>query len=281
MLRRYGQGVAIEECIIPLPEGEGYNVDPDKPVKVSTYLPLERATPRKQRRIEESLWHLSFLGRVGPLKCRELEEEEWAEAWKEHFHPHHVGSRLVIKPSWREYVPARDEVVIEIDPGMAFGTGLHPSTRLCLMLLERHLTPGMEVLDLGTGSGILAIAAAKLGAASVLALDLDSLAVKVARANVRANKLVQRVRVRRGTLGADVGRERFQMVVANISADVIVHLAHPISSALAWRGLLIASGILEGRLEGVASSLAQAGLGVKGSFAEGEWRALLAEKQAG
>src|SRR5579885_1428589 len=166
-------GVAIEEPIALLDDGQDYRIRPDEPVQVRAYLPVDGSQEDARQRLEEALWHLGQIGPnfIGQLTTRFVAEEDWANAWKEYFHVLHVGRRVVIKPSWRDYTPQPGEVVLELDPGMAFGTGLHPTTHMCLELLEQHVQPGMRVLDVGTGSGILALAAAKLGAASVLALD--------------------------------------------------------------------------------------------------------------
>ena len=160
---------------------------PPSTVIVKTYLPLDGTAGEAQRRLEEGLWHLGQIYPIPDPVIRELAEEDWAEAWKQQYHLLRVGRRIVIVPAWEAYAPAPGEVVIRLEPGMAFGTGLHPTTRLCLEALEAHLAPGCTVLDVGTGSGVLAIAAAKLGARSVLALDADPVAVSVARENVALN----------------------------------------------------------------------------------------------
>lgn len=242
-------------------------------VTLRLYLPADRSLASKKRRLSQIVGHLSL---IYPLKLEErlLAEEDWAEAWKAHFFPHRVGRRLVIKPSWREYQPSDGEMVIELDPGMAFGTGLHPTTRLCLQAVEAHLRPGWRALDLGTGSGIQALAAARLGASRVLALDTDPVAVKVARGNVRANSLSRRITVRRGSLPVD--GLPFDLVVANIVAQVIQELAVLLLAALKPGGVLIAGGITAEKLAGVETALRQAGGAVFRVLSEGEWRTVVA-----
>jgi ribosomal protein L11 methyltransferase len=285
-------GVAIEEDITVFGDREGYIVNADKPVTVRGYLPVDDTCGAKVNEIKDALDHLSMLRPVGELSLRQIAEEDWASAWKEHFQVHKVGRRTVIVPSWREYAPQPDEIVITLDPGMAFGTGLHPTTRLCLAELEIHLRPGMRVLDLGTGSGILAIAAAHLGAASVSALDTDAVAVEAARANVLANGVAAIVKVEQGTLASPtprmVGRKPFvgaprpkwDLVVCNIVAQVLIGLAEALATALEAGGLLITSGIINERADDVAAGFATQGLQILDRRVEGDWIALIATKPA-
>jgi ribosomal protein L11 methyltransferase len=269
-------GVAIEEPIALLDDGQEYRIRPDEPVQVRAYLPADGSEEDARQRIEEGLWHL---GQIGPnfveqMTTRFVAEEDWANAWKEYFHVLHVGRRVVIKPSWRDYTPQPGEVVLELDPGMAFGTGLHPTTHMCLELLEQHIQPGMRVLDVGTGSGILALAAAKLGAASVLALDVSSVAVEAAQANAQANVLAGRITVRPGSL-EETPETTYDLVVANIIARVIADLAPALVASLAPGGLLIASGIIDERLALAEDALRAAGLATIERVQEGDWFSLV------
>ena len=260
LLGRFGRGGAVVE---EGPQG----------LLVKAYLPVDRALPRKKERLYTLLGHLSL---IVPLKLEEeVLEEDWALAWRAHFTPLHIG-RLVIKPSWHDCAPEPGETVLELDPGQAFGTGHHPTTRMCLLLLEKYLRPGMEVLDLGTGSGILALAAARLGAGSVLALDTDPLAVKAAREYVRKNGLSGAVKMRKGTLDPRWGY--FDLIAANLTARNILELLPALSSSLKGGGLLIAGGIIEDREDEVEKGLLGAGLKLQEKVAEGEWRTLAAYK---
>ncbi len=258
-------GVAIEEPIELLDEGQEYRVLAGQPVKVHAYLPIDGKEEEARRRVAEGLWHLSSLGPqfVGEFATRVVDEEDWANAWKEYFHVTHIGQRLVIRPSWREYSPRADEVVLELDPGMAFGTGLHPTTRMCLEQIEQRTQPGMRVLDVGTGSGILALAAAKLGARSVYCIDNSSVAVESATANAALNHLGDRIHVVLGVLDeAEAQRMegRFDLVLANIIARVIGSIAPLLARVMAPNALLLAGGIIEERRHEAEQPLLDAGL---------------------
>lgn len=294
LFSRYVEGgVAIEEPYTLRDDGQAHVPIPGAPVVLRAYVPDDPAGEEARARVEEGLWYLGRidLGKVGSLAVRRVAEEDWANAWKEHYHVLHVGARTVIKPSWREYDPRPGEVVIELDPGMAFGTGLHPTTRGCLALIEQVLRPGDRVLDVGTGSGILALATLKLGAASVLALDVSDVAVEAARTNAAANGLANRLDVRHATLegaagepflplppnlatlGAEIGE--FDLVMANIIARVIAQLAPALLRAVRPGGVLIASGIIAERLEEAEAPLWAAGLVNIRREQEGDWITLL------
>jgi len=236
---------------------------------------------------------------------RFLSEKDWAEAWKAHYDVLRVGGRLVIKPTWCDYDPTPGDLIIELDPGMAFGSGLHPTTRLCLEALEDYLRPGTNVLDMGTGSGILAIAAARLGASQVLAVDTDPLAVRVARENVALNGVGAVVGVEvsgdrgiggsgdRGIGGSgnqgigesgnqgtgDIQSRDWGLVVANILAETIVELMPGLVGHLAEEGALIVSGIIADRAESVVDALHEHGLSPVERRDEGEWVALVANNE--
>jgi ribosomal protein L11 methyltransferase len=284
LLSRYAPGgVALEEPISLLDDGQEYRIQPGQPVQVRAYLPVDGTEEEARQRIEEGIWHLGQIGPqfVGTLSTRVVAEEDWANAWKEYYHVLHVGQRVVIKPSWRDYIAQPGEVVLELDPGMAFGTGLHPTTHMCLEQLEQLVQPGMRVLDVGTGSGILALTAAKLGAASVLALDVSSVAVEAAQANVRANGLEDRVTVQPGTLAPPVAPATvpvYDLVVANIIARVIAELAPALVAALAPGGILIASGIIDERLPLAEDALRDAGLRDMQRVQEGDWFTLVGRR---
>lgn len=263
------RGVALEAG----PEGFGTGL-----VAVRAYLPADDQLPRIRRRVEEALWHLGQILPLPPPSFRIVAETDWAEAWKQHLTVLHVGRRLVIRPSWLSYVPAPEEVVIELDPGMAFGTGTHPTTQMCLLALEDTVYPGARVLDLGTGSGILAIAAAKLGAGRVLALDTDPQAVTVARENVRRNGVADRVRVAQGSLAQAIGR--FDVVVANILAGVLIEMAeHGLARRLTPEGQLMVAGLLLGHEEEVRNAFQKNGLAIVGRRQMEDWVALEAARQ--
>lgn len=193
----------------------------------------------------------------GYLGFREVREEDWANSWKKHYQTLHLTDRLVIKPSWLSYDKKDGEIVIELDPGSAFGTGTHETTALCAELLDELVEPGDTVLDLGTGSGILAIAAKKLGAAQVEAIDIDPAAVVVAAANIQINKIS--IESHAGEL-KDARLKFYDLIVANIIADIIASIASDIPSRLAADGLFIASGIISDKFTKVESAAYAAGL---------------------
>lgn len=273
----YGGGVAIDEDITPSPEGDGYVYNLGKPILVKAYLPLDDEAGAVVERLRAALDHLSFLRPIEPLIVRRLAEEDWANTWKEHYHVLHIGRRLVIVPTWREYTAQSLEAVIYLDPGMAFGTGLHPTTRGCLERLEDVIRPGQQVLDVGTGSGILALAAARLGAERILALEIDPVAVQAASANVDLNGLGHVITVTEGSL-PPAGDRRFDVVVANIIARIIADLAVPLAESLHPGGVLITSGIIAERQEMVLGRLADAGLTLSRQDADGDWITLTLTK---
>ena len=269
-------GVSIEEPVIPLGPEEGVRLDPHRPALVACYLPVD---DRLGARLADVDARLHAAGRHPAIETRRVEEAEWADAWKEHFYVERVGRRLVIRPSWRDYAPLPDDLVIDLDPGMAFGTGQHPTTRRCLVMLEDRVRPGMRVLDLGTGSGILAIAAAKLGAGSVLAVVVEPQAVTVAEQNAARNGVAAVVRVAHGSLGAnwpfpEPPVRLADLIVANIHARVLIDLAPAIAAALRPEGVAVASGIIAGREDDVRDAFTAGGLRLVEMRADREWRTL-------
>lgn len=273
----YGGGIVVEEPIIPEHGGGGYTVDLGRPVVVKAYLALDQHAAAKQQLIAEGLWHLGRLRDVDSLTVTTLAEEVGARIILGERQVHRVGKRIVIKPSWQAYQPRPGDVVVELDPGMAFGTGLHPTTHLCLRALERYVQSGMRVLDVGTGSGILAIAAVKLGAAQALGLDLVSVAVTAARENVARNALSDAVTIHLGTVGpeGEAGGD-YDLVVANITARIISDLAGSLAGALGPHGRLVLSGIMADQETLVRAALRQAGLRLLARHVAGDWLALVA-----
>lgn len=281
LFARYGYqgGVAIEEQYLQDRDGDNLRVDPNGPVTVATFLP---ETPEAQGTIhtlEQALWHLSQMRYVGALTVQPREEEDWANAWKEHFHVHRVGRSIVIRPPWRVYEAQPDDTVITLDPGMAFGTGLHPSTQLCLIAVEDLVQPGDRLLDVGTGSGILAIAALKLGAGYVLGLDVEEVAVQAARTNGEANGIGRdHFPLVVGSLGPDEHYGPFDGVFANIIARIIRDLAPHLYESVRPGGWLVASGIIIEREEEVRTALDAAGFINITRGQMGDWVALRARR---
>ena len=212
---------------------------------------------------------------VGTLRWRTLREEDWAESWKQHYDIERVG-RIVIRPAWREYEPREGEIVVALDPGMAFGTGQHATTRMCLAALQEVEVAGKRVLDLGAGSGILALAAFRLGAEYCLALDIEEQAVSAAQANSSLNEAKDKIDIRLGSLEAATGEAQFDLVLANINAAAITGLAVDLAASLRAGGVLFAGGIIEERLSAPREALASAGFRIEGVMAEGDWRTIVA-----
>ena len=250
-------------------------------VLVKAYFEEGASTPETLAFVRARLSELSHMDLgfdLGSLEfTREtVHEQDWAENWKRYYKPFRAGERIVVKPSWEPYEPFPEDLVIEMDPGMAFGTGTHETTYMCLQMLERYVRPGSACIDVGTGTGILAIAAAKLGAQDVLAIDLDEQAVAVAKENIRKNGMEQVVHAQAGDLLKDsVGKA--DVIVANIIADVICALCGPAKSHICPGGAFICSGIIREREEDVLRALRQAGYAVDCRIARGEWVCLSAK----
>jgi ribosomal protein L11 methyltransferase len=285
-------GTSVEPAFELTDEGLGARVDPTKPAIVRAYLPARdaQASRRAVAEATEALGHLQAFGLrpIGELTTRIVHEADWAEAWKAHFPVLRVGRRLVIRPTWRRHRRQPDDVVLALDPGMAFGTGLHPTTRLCLAgveaIADRGLIDGARVLDVGCGSGILAIAAAKLGASGILGVDTDPIAIETTDANAARNAVGGGSRGRRSVVRARVGslpsgEPPFDVVLANLIAGLLVTLASQLRDEVRPRGVLLASGIFIDREPDVRSAFESVGLEVRARTSEGEWVALEAVRR--
>lgn len=258
----------------------GVAIQGEAPVVVNCFLPVNDQIEQRLLRIQTRIKELSTFGLdVGPgeISIKYAEEKDWAEAWKQFYHTIKVGRRIVIKPAWEEYEPSRDDVVVEVEPGMTFGTGLHATTRLCLEALEAHLRPGWNVVDFGTGSGILAMAAAKLGASLVIAFDADETAARVARQNVQRNDLEEFIEVHQ-TDKLDFITDQVDLVTANIISETIMTNADALARLLRTGGVLIASGITESKSLDVEQSLRNAGFDIADTLSEEEWVAVIARR---
>jgi ribosomal protein L11 methyltransferase len=281
LFARYGfnQGVAIEGPFTQDPDGDNFAVDPTGPVTVRTFLHSADIAPGTIEIIRESLWHLGRLRAVGALEINERAEEDWANAWKAHYSVHRVGRRVLVRAPWHEYTAAAGEVVIELDPGMAFGTVLHPSTRLSMRALEDALQPGDRVLDVGIGSGILATGAALLGASSVDGVDVEPVAVRSARENAERNGVGAVIRVESGSVGeGEPFQGDYDVVVANIIARVLIELSPALARAVRPGGSLILGGIIDVKEQAVQDAFAAQELTLVGREMSEDWVVLAYRK---
>ncbi|MEO5703671.1 MAG: 50S ribosomal protein L11 methyltransferase [Candidatus Limnocylindrales bacterium] len=276
-------GTSVEPGFDLVEDGLGARIDPSRPATIRAYVPaLDRAAAdHAVALVTEALGHLQAFGLrpIGDLQTNVVDEADWAEAWKAHFQVLRIGRRIVIKPSWRRHHREADEVVIDLDPGMAFGTGLHPTTRLCLEALEARADRGPlgRALDVGCGSGILSIAAVKLGATRAVGVDVDPIAIEATLANARHNR-AKHVRAREGSVPS--GEGPFDLVLANLIAGLLVELAEPLAAEVVPGGTLIASGIFIDREQEVVRALEGAGLEITGRWHETDWVALEAIRTA-
>lgn len=264
--------------------GEIYQLSPDDypedGVMIKAYFPVNSFLIDTIEAIKESinglLQHDIDLGR-NKIHVIEVDESEWATAWKKYYKPIRISDSITIKPTWEEYKPTDEELIIELDPGMAFGTGTHPTTVLCIQAIEKYMNGHERVIDVGTGSGVLSIAAAKLGAKKVLALDLDYVAVQSAKENVTGNDVSHIVQVEQNDLLKDVSGQ-YDLVVANILAEVIVTFVHDAAAVLKESGTFITSGIIKRKKDDVKQALEHGGFRIEEVVEMEDWVAIVAIK---
>ncbi|MBM7614659.1 50S ribosomal protein L11 methyltransferase [Alkaliphilus hydrothermalis] len=265
----------VDEAFLPPDFAEG--------AVVKAYLPASADLLDKIELIKELVAFLPSYGLdigLGEVTTIEVNEEDWSTSWKQYYKPVKIGSKILIKPTWEDYQPKGDEIIIEMDPGMAFGTGTHETTMMCVMELEEHVKTNSRVFDIGCGSGILGIAAAKLGAEEVVAIDLDKVAVEVARRNVLENHVENVVIVEHGDLMEKISTKA-DVVVANIIADIIVRLAKDIKHFLKDDGIFISSGIILDKIEMVKEGLIENGLEILKVKEMGEWAVIVSKIKGG
>jgi len=278
LFARYGfnQGVAIDEPYVQDGDGDNLEIDLTKQFTIRTYVADSDFSPGLVEEMQQALWHYGQLRSVGDLRVATLKEEDWANAWKEHFNVHKIGDRVVIRPPWQEYQPVGNEVVVELDPGMAFGTGLHPSTRLSVLGVEQVVQPGDRVFDVGTGSGILAIAAIKLGAAHADCVDVETVAVRATRENAERNGVAGQVAVELGSAGTDEPfQETYDVVLANIIARILIELSGALVAQTRPGGHLVLAGIIESREADVVAAFASEGATVVTRRQSDDWVSLV------
>lgn len=213
----------------------------------------------------------------GKVEVSQVDEEDWATSWKKYYKPLKISERIVIKPTWEAYEPTEGEVVIELDPGMAFGTGTHETTAMCLKLLDEFMPSGVSIIDVGCGTGILGIAAAKLGAKKVSAYDIDEISVRISKENAKINDVSDIVTVSQNDLLAGI-TEPCDIIVANIIADIIIRMVDSAHKLLKINGLFIVSGIIHKRADAVENALKDNGFVIEKKIADGEWAAFVARR---
>ncbi|MDM8128761.1 50S ribosomal protein L11 methyltransferase [Paraclostridium benzoelyticum] len=248
-------------------------------VIIKTYITEERDVSDDIKLIKEKIDGLKEFGiDVGEaiVELSQVDEEDWANEWKNYYKPTKIGEKIVVKPTWEDYEAKDTDLIIELDPGMAFGTGTHETTSMCIRELEKYVKPESKVFDIGCGSGILSIAAAKLGAKDVLAVDLDEVAVKVSKENIELNKVEGSVNALHGNL-MEVVKDKADIVVANIIADIIKILAKDIKQFMKDDAVFISSGIIHAKVDEVKEALTQNGLEIVHVESLGEWNAIVSK----
>ena len=275
---RYGDGgVAIEQRVEDLSDDNSLMIDADMILR--TYLLLDDTVKERRGYIDLAVRLIAHTYPALSLREKVVENEDWESAWKEHFQILRIGKRVIIVPSWKDYQCKATEAVVNLDPGMAFGTGHHPTTRLCLEELERLVGCGNSVLDLGVGSGILSIASARLGSKLVVGLDLDPIAVKVARRSFKLNGVLSAVKAYTGTLPQSCAMPyTFDVAVANISSKAVLANLSELNKCLKTGGFLIASGFLQEQVDEFLSGALGNGLTLTTTRHLQDWAALVFQK---
>jgi ribosomal protein L11 methyltransferase len=274
------QGVVIEDPFSDPHEGWGLEANkPGNTYSVTGYFPENQQTENKRLMLEEKLFRLNGQHNLyTKIVYQNIDEQDWANSWKKYFKPQKIGKRIVVKPTWHDYTPEPDEIILEIDPGMAFGTGSHPTTAMCVRMLEKYVKEGNCCLDVGTGSGILMLVAHRLGAGWLLGTDMDEMAVTVACRNLLRNNVPS------GKFNLIVTdllegiRGKFHLITANILSEVIVFLLNDISKVLYPDGIFIASGIIEENKDIVIKKMTEQGLKILDLDTQEKWVAIVAGK---
>lgn len=286
------QGTIIEDKndvqLNQRPEGQWDIIDEEiarrigDDVKVTGFYPMDNRAPDTLSFVKDRARELPDLAPgidLGKLEVTmsTIDDEDWAENWKSQYKPFRLGKHIVIRPGWEEYEAEPTDRVITIDPGMAFGTGTHETTGMCVSLVEEYVKPGMDVIDVGTGTGILAIAAAHMGAKHVLASDIDPMAVRVAKENIEINGFSDVIEAKEGDL-LEAAESDANVVIANIIADVIIHICAPVRALIREGGVFICSGIAREREDEVIDALKKAGYGKLDKRNDGEWTAIACQR---
>lgn len=256
-----------------------FNKSTQDGVLIKTYIPEERNVLELVETIKAKISLLPSFGLdigEGTVSLSNVNESDWANEWKKYYKPTKIGQQIVVKPTWEDYKEQEGDLIIELDPGMAFGTGTHETTTMCIRELEKYVDSTKRVFDIGCGSGILAITAAKLGAKEVVAGDLDEVAVRVSKENCQLNNVLEKVIVKYGSL-FEVVEGKADVIVANIIADIIKMLANDVSEFLNEDGIFISSGIIHAKTDEVVESLEKNGFVIVDIVKLGEWSAIVSK----
>ena len=256
---KYGKTTPFIEEMGGFNPDEGEMPLSNSPVKVTAYIKNDKHAQNIREQIEVGVRLLALIGSVSPLEVRTVRASEWERAWRLYHKAFRIGKNIVVCPLGQKFIPTASDVLVRLDPGLAFGTGFHPTTAMCLEELESRVLAGSKVLDLGCGSGILSVASERLGAGEIIAMDIEEQAVRASKKNIGLNDLGEKIKVIQGTLPNE-RLNKVDILVANISAKVLIELARPMTSILAPEGILIASGFLDERFDDVIQSFDEAGL---------------------
>ena len=280
-------GISIEE----LSSSEEFRVGPqsiisNKPVLIKAYIPDDRHSNTLKQNIYSDIDYLSMIRPIKKIGETIIQETDWAENWKKFFHANKIGDNVVIVPTWEEYKAKNAETVIKLDPGMAFGTGLHPTTQLCLSQAEKFIGNNNTVLDFGTGSGILSIALAQLGAKEIIGIDIDPVAVKIARNNIVLNNVSNIVKIAESSSPLDAidlldskhEEKAFDLILANVTTNVLINKCSEFLEVLHMGGILIGSGILQEQMTEISYFFMDNGFRLMDVVSDGDWRAIIMKK---
>jgi ribosomal protein L11 methyltransferase len=278
IFERYGHGGVAEEIEVDYNPDEGESMPENPNVILRSYLPIDNLTESKKQEIQVAIALISKICDLSPLKEQIIEDNDWMNYWKNHFPMLRIG-HIIICPSWIKYTAQDDEILIELDPGMAFGTGHHPTTKMCIAEMAKLLKTGprKRVIDIGTGSGILAMIAAKLGSDQCLGIDTDPLAVKSALLNVTANKLNNKITILQGTIKED-DQSQYDLVIANLYSKVIIEIGHLIINKLDPQGVVILSGIMKTKVKEVIAHLRTFNFILDHYRIDGDWAVVVGHK---
>lgn len=242
-------------------------------IKVKAYFSKEEDTDSILKLLKEKIEDRG----LGIINTVELEDEDYLNNWKKYFKPFKIGENIIIKPSWEDYIEKDGDIIIDIDPGMAFGTGTHETTSLCIEALEKYIEKGDRVFDIGCGSGILSIASAKLGSGKITSIDLDPLCVKISKENIKNNNLENIIDVKKGNL-LDVIEDKADLIVANIIAEAIITMSENIGDYIKKDGIFIASGIILRKKDSVIEALEKNNFKIIETKTQGEWISIISTK---